>query len=120
MATTNAPGAGKMAIDQILVFYGRTVGFLLLYQNNNSSCVPSYMLQMEKAGYTIFGTPRPQSLSPKVVSIWKDYTLPFKITPPLTRQPLIKTGYANPLMDSYLKEALHSLQQKLASEKVKS
>ena len=58
--------------------------------------------------------------SPRVVSILKEgYNLPFKIKPPLTRVPLIRSRYANPLRNSYLTEALHSLLQKQAMEKVK-
>ena len=35
--------------------------------------------------------------NPRVVSILKDgYNLPFKMRPPLTRSPLIVSGYANP------------------------
>ena len=58
--------------------------------------------------------------SPRVVSILKEgYSLPFRLKPPLTRVPLIKSGYANPLRNSYLQEALHSLLQKQAVEKVR-
>ena len=47
------------------------------------------------------------------------YNLPFSHKPPLTRVPLIRSGYANPRRDSYLQEALHSLLQKRAVEKVR-
>ena len=48
--------------------------------------------------------------NPRVVSILKDgYILPFKIRPPLVRDPLIISGYAHPLRNFYLKEALHAL-----------
>ena len=58
--------------------------------------------------------------SPRVVSILKDgYNLPFNLKPPLTRIPLIWSRYANPLRNSYLQEALHSLLQKQAVEKVR-
>ena len=58
--------------------------------------------------------------SPRVVSILKEgYNLPFGLKPPLTRVPLIRSGYANPLRNSYLQEALHSLLQKQAVEKVR-
>ena len=58
--------------------------------------------------------------SPRVVSILKDgYNLPFNLKPPLTRIPLIWSGYANPLRNSYLQEALHSLLQKQVVEKVR-
>ena len=44
--------------------------------------------------------------SPRVLSILKEgYTLPFQIKPPLSRFPLILSGYAKPLRNSYLKEA---------------
>ena len=46
------------------------------------------------------------------------YNLPFKLKPPLTRVPL-RSRYANPLRSSYLQEALHSLLQKQAVEKVR-
>ena len=58
--------------------------------------------------------------SPRVVSILKEgYNLPLGLKPPLTRVPLIRSGYANPLGNSYLQEALHSLLQKQAIEKVR-
>ena len=58
--------------------------------------------------------------SPRVVSILKEgYNLPFSHKPPLTGIPLIRSGYANPRRNSYLQEALHSLLQKRAVEKVK-
>ena len=58
--------------------------------------------------------------SPRVVSILKEgYNLPFRLKPPLTRIPLIRSRYANPLRSSYLQEALHSLLQKQAVEKVR-
>ena len=51
--------------------------------------------------------------NPRAVSILKDgYILPFKIRPPLVRDPLIISGYANPLRNLYLKEALQALLQK--------
>ena len=40
------------------------------------------------------------------------------MTPPLTRSPQIISGYANPIKNSYLKKALHSLIVKQAVEKV--
>ena len=55
-----------------------------------------------------------------MVSILKEgYNLPFRIKPPLTRIPLIRSGYASPLRNSYLQEALHSLLQKQAIERVR-
>ena len=58
--------------------------------------------------------------SPRVVSILKEgYNLPFSCKPPLTRNPLIRSGYANPRRNSYLQEALHFLLQKRAVEKVR-
>ena len=58
--------------------------------------------------------------NPRVVSILKDgYILPFKNRPPLVRDPLIVSGYANPLRNLYLKEALHALLQKEAIEMVR-
>ena len=42
--------------------------------------------------------------NPRVVSILKDgYILPFKVRPNLIRDPLIVSGYANPLRNLYLK-----------------
>ena len=58
--------------------------------------------------------------NPRVVSILKDgYILPFKVRPPLVRDPLIVSGYANPLRNLYLKEALQALLQKEAVEMVR-
>ena len=58
--------------------------------------------------------------NPRVVSILKDrYILPFKLRPPLLRDPLIISGYANPLRNLYLKEALHVLIRKKAVERVR-
>ena len=58
--------------------------------------------------------------NPRVVSILKDgYILPFKIRPPLVRDPLIVSGYANPLRNLYLREALQALLQKEAVEMVR-
>ena len=57
--------------------------------------------------------------NPWVVSILKDgYNLPFKMRPPLTRCPLIISGYANPRRNKFLKVALQSLITKQAVEKV--
>ena len=57
--------------------------------------------------------------NPRVVSILKDgYNLPFKMRPPLTRCPLIISGYANPRRNKFLKEALQSLITKQSQEKV--
>ena len=57
--------------------------------------------------------------NPRVVSILKDsYNLPFKMRSPLTRCPLIISGYANPRRNKFLKEALQSLITKQAVEKV--
>ena len=53
--------------------------------------------------------------NPRVVSILKDgYNLPFKMRPPLTRSPMIVSGYANPHRNKYFKEALQSLITKQA------
>ena len=58
--------------------------------------------------------------NPRVVSILKDgYILLFKNRAPLVRDPLIVSGYANPLRNLYLKEALHALLQKEAIEMVR-
>ena len=57
--------------------------------------------------------------SPKVVSMLKEgYTLPFKMRPILTRSPIIISGYAHPLRNKALMEALHALMNKNAIEKV--
>ena len=59
-------------------------------------------------------------VNPRVVSILKDgYIFPFKLRPPLVREPLITSGYANPLRNLYLKEALHALIHKKAVERVR-
>ena len=58
--------------------------------------------------------------NPRVVSILKNgYILPFKYRPHLVRDPLILSGYANPLRNLYLKEALQALLQKEAVEMVR-
>ena len=58
--------------------------------------------------------------NPRVVSILKDrYILPFKYRPHLVRDPLILSGYVNPLRNLYLKEALQALLQKEAVEMVR-
>ena len=57
--------------------------------------------------------------NPRVVSILKEgYSLPFKVRPPLTRPPLIVSGYANPVKNKHLKESLQALIQKQVVEKV--
>ena len=57
--------------------------------------------------------------NPQVISILKEgYNLPFKMRPPLTRSPLIISGYANPRRNNSLKEALRSPIAKQAVEKV--
>ena len=54
--------------------------------------------------------------NPKVVSILKEgYVLPFKVRPPLVRDPLIVSGYANPIRDSHLQEAVQALIEKKGS-----
>ena len=44
---------------------------------------------------------------------------PFQIRPPLVRDPLIVSGYANPLRNLYLKEAFYALIHKKAVERVR-
>ena len=57
--------------------------------------------------------------NPRVVSVLREgYTLPFKQRPLLTRFPLVQSGYANPVKNRFLKEALLSLMNKLVVEKV--
>ena len=57
--------------------------------------------------------------NPRVVSILREgYMLPFKIRPPLTRSPVIKSGYAHPGKSKALFEALIELINKLVVEKV--
>ena len=57
--------------------------------------------------------------NPRAVSILKEgYSLPFKMRPPLTRFPIIQSGYANPTRNLSLKEALTSLTGKLVVEPV--
>ena len=46
------------------------------------------------------------------------YILPFKLRSPLVREPLIISGYANPLRNLYLKQALHALIHKNTVERV--
>ena len=55
----------------------------------------------------------------RVVSILKEgYTLPFKVRPPLSRSPVIISGYTIPTRIRHLKESLQALIQKQAVEKV--
>ena len=57
--------------------------------------------------------------NPWVVSILKEgYALPFKMRPPLTKSPLIWSGYANPAKNWFLIEALLTLINKLVVERV--
>ena len=58
--------------------------------------------------------------NPRVVSILKGgYILLFKIRHPLVRDPLIVSGYANPLRNLHLREALQALLQKEVVEMVR-
>ena len=58
--------------------------------------------------------------NPKVVSTLKEgYVLPFKVRPPLVRDPLIVSGYANPIRDSHLQAAVQALIEKKAVERVR-
>ena len=58
--------------------------------------------------------------NPRVVSILRDgYILPFKKQTSSGKRSLIVSGYANPLRNLYLKEALHALLQKKAIEMVR-
>ena len=57
--------------------------------------------------------------NPRVVSILREgYQLPFKERPPLTRCPVVASGSSNPLRNKNLNEALQSLGQKQAIERV--
>ena len=57
--------------------------------------------------------------NPRVVSILKEgYTLPFKQRPLLVRFPLVQSGYASPIKNLLLKEALLTLNRKLVVEKL--
>ena len=57
--------------------------------------------------------------NPQVVSILKEgYILPFKMKPPLTRSPMIRSGYGNPTNNHFLKEELTSLKEKFVVETV--
>ena len=57
--------------------------------------------------------------NPRVVSIIRDgYSLPFKQRPPLSRVPVVLSGYANPRRNKVLKQALLTLQEKLVVERV--
>ena len=58
--------------------------------------------------------------NPRVVSILKEgYVLPFNLRPCLVRDPLIVSGYANPIRDSHLQGALQALIKKKAVERVR-
>ena len=69
----------------------------------------------------LHGPAQRKGLSPdhRVVSVLRaGYTLPFKQRPLLTRFPLVQSGYANPVKNRFLKEALLSLMNMLVVEKV--
>ena len=58
--------------------------------------------------------------NPKVVSILKEgYVLPFNLKPPLVRDPMIISGYADPLRNLYLRESVQNLLHKRAIEMVR-
>ena len=58
--------------------------------------------------------------NPKVVSILKEgYVLPFNLKPPLVRDPMIISGYADPLRNLYLGESVQNLLHKRAIEMVR-
>ena len=55
----------------------------------------------------------------RLVSILRDrYNLPYKVRSLLTRSPLIVSGYAKPIKNKHLRDALQALLQKQAVEKV--
>ena len=69
--------------------------------------------------YKVFGKFGSLGANPRVVSVLREgYSLPFKQRPLLTRFPLVQSGYANPVKNRFLKEALFSLMNKLVVEKV--
>ena len=83
--------------------------------------VPNVVKELGVGGRLQTFWPKWQELgaNPRVVSILKEgYTLPFKMRPPLTRFPLITSGYANPVRSRALSEALVALRKKLVVEKV--
>ena len=56
--------------------------------------------------------------NPRVVSILRaGYTLPFKMRPPLTRSPVVLSGYANPCQEPALKGGIASSNAKVGSGK---
>ena len=56
--------------------------------------------------------------NPRVVSVLRDgYTLPFKQRPPLTRSPLIQSGYENPSRNRSLKEGIAHSDRQVGSGK---
>ena len=58
--------------------------------------------------------------NPRVVSILKEgYILPFKLKPPLVRDPMIISGYADPQRNLYLGESVQILLHKRAIEMVR-
>ena len=60
-----------------------------------------------------------QGSNPRVLSILKEgYSLPFKVRPPLSRSPVIVTGYTDPVRNKHLIESLIAFIQKQAVEKV--
>ena len=58
--------------------------------------------------------------NPRVVSILKEgYVLPFNLKPPLVRNPMIISGYADPQRNLYLRESVQTLLHKRAIEMVR-
>ena len=83
--------------------------------------VPNVVKELGVGGRLQTFWPKWQELgaNPRVVSILKEgYALPFKMRPPLTRFPLIQSGYAKPAKSRSLTEALYALIEKLVVEKV--
>ena len=86
---------------------------------NNSA--PSVVNNLSVGGclQNFWRTSEKMGANPRVVSILKEgYTLPFKMRPPLTRSPVVWSGYTNPVKNRFLKDALLALMQKLVVEKV--
>ena len=92
---------------------------------------PTYTGKVESVQHVVRNTPvggrlqkfwqvwLSQGSNPRVVSILREgYSLPFKVKPPLSRSPVIVSGYTNPVRNKHLKESLIALIQKQAVEKV--
>ena len=70
-------------------------------------------------GYALFSDAIIRKAEDEITQYENGYILPFKTRPPLVRDPLIISGYANPRRNLNLQEALHTLIRQKAVERVR-